>query len=153
MRKSRYRAVLINRGRINNNSPNSLDSPILVPPHTMDHLSPRPLPISPTAFTTRSNFYPYDTTGHSRSIRRWIHQRKHSLARTRHRRRWRNMGKSDIISDLYIRRRIYRSIANLKWGLEGIYPRDLEGRSRDTRLDGYMVRFLAFDNPYDPHFA
>jgi hypothetical protein len=64
---------LIDRGRINNDCPNPLDSPILVPPNTMDHLSPRPLHLSPTAFPTPSLLHPYDIAGHSRSIHRWIH--------------------------------------------------------------------------------
>jgi hypothetical protein len=63
------------------------------------------------------------------------------------------MGKSDTLSNLYIRRRIHCSITKPAWGLEVIYPRDIEGRSRDIGLDGCMVRFRPFHNPYNPHFA
>jgi len=153
MRKIGYGEILINRGRINNNCPNPLDSPILVSPHAMDNLPSDPLHLSPSAIPIRPLFHPCDTIGHSRGICRWIHQREHSLARTRHRGRWGNMGQSNTLSNLYIRRRIHRPIPQLARRLEGIYPRDIEGWSRDIRLDGYMVRFLAFDNSHNPHFT
>jgi hypothetical protein len=37
--------------------------------------------------------------------------------------------------------------------MEALYTRDIEGRSRDIGLDGYMVRFHTFDITYSPHLA
>jgi hypothetical protein len=63
------------------------------------------------------------------------------------------MGKSDTLGNLYLWRRIYRSITKPTRGLEALYARDIEEWSRDIGLDGYMVRFWPFDITYNPHFA
>lgn len=62
------------------------------------------------------------------------------------------MGQSDIISNLYLRRRIHRSIAYSEWGLEVIYTCDIERWSRGIGLDGHMVRLRPFGTSYDPDF-